>query len=422
MAMICPKCGTQNPDHAFYCGVCAASLREELAAERPEKEEAVFQGVPQEQAALVKKQLGTSLKVLVLVSALMLLSQTAAILSGDRIVGGEQLLIVVIFLAIFIGSVYEMVRIGNEDKLEFFRHKSFVAKTLAEVNGFNVGLLMFVIVMVPILVLVTAITYGPDSLVGGLFLGGLLIIVFTALAFTSRITVEQLGICTGSPSATIRSFYPFNRTQKVVLSKHILMIKLGAEAPWLSRTQRLYVRENVSELNAILRRILPPGRLEVVGAVGEGTAAVPLQTCPQCGKEYEVTESACPICGTAIPSTGYFYTGAPLNLRPVYAGILLIIAGLFAWVTATVFFSMGRAIEDLTGQSFDLLPVCGYIEFLLGLGAMFGGLMAMRRTRYGLARAGAIAAIISIGGLISLALGIVALVLLSKSQDDFETM
>jgi hypothetical protein len=27
MAMKCPKCGAENPDHSFYCGKCAAELQ-----------------------------------------------------------------------------------------------------------------------------------------------------------------------------------------------------------------------------------------------------------------------------------------------------------------------------------------------------------------------------------------------------------
>ena len=44
--MKCPQCGTENVDHASFCGKCGRDLRDETSPEQPAQQQVVYQQAP----------------------------------------------------------------------------------------------------------------------------------------------------------------------------------------------------------------------------------------------------------------------------------------------------------------------------------------------------------------------------------------
>ena len=44
--MKCPQCGTENVDHASFCGKCGRDLRGEVSPQQPAQQQVVYQQAP----------------------------------------------------------------------------------------------------------------------------------------------------------------------------------------------------------------------------------------------------------------------------------------------------------------------------------------------------------------------------------------
>jgi hypothetical protein len=97
--------------------------------------------------------------------------------------------------------------------------------------------------------------------------------------------------------------------------------------------------------------------------------------------------------------------------------VLLIIAGLLTLFQGLIAFSMDPASLDL--EYTWLLPCCGTLEVLFGLGAFAGGFLALRPSNYGLVIVGCLCAIAGFGLVAGTALGIIALVLVYPQRGEF---
>ncbi|MCK4265780.1 MAG: hypothetical protein KAX31_00760 [Thermoplasmata archaeon] len=126
----------------------------------------------------------------------------------------------------------------------------------------------------------------------------------------------------------------------------------------------------------------------------------------------------------------------PQTIKPVLAGVLLIVVALLGIIMAIVvmgYVDMGLGMldeyvtEDPTGTTGDVLDtvstilmVCGIIFIVFSILALLGGLMSITRKSWGFALVGAIFGLLTIGpyGLSAL-LSIVALILIAISKDEF---
>ena len=329
-----------------------------------------------------------------------------------------------LFLALFFIMLISY-RMGAAEKyLRFIRHRDFVGKLLAETEGYNLVLILFLLAAVPA-TLVFEIALGVDwtdpvALIMFGVLPVLFALAFGGLAIISRITIESAGICSGNPNGQMRPFLPFESIEHIAVSDRMLVVRLNKQSPWNSFSRRLIVRGDVAPLAAALKRELHANKLSIEVSIDTTSVKTPYQTCPECGERYLVSEKICPRCGVAIPSTGYTYVGGGLSQHPIYAGIALIGAAFFLALTGFIFLALEDTIIDIYGSSPGFFGLCGSIEWLLAIIALFGGLSALARKHYGMARAGAGAAIIGIGGLASLVLGFAAFFWLNESKDEFE--
>ena len=115
----------------------------------------------------------------------------------------------------------------------------------------------------------------------------------------------------------------------------------------------------------------------------------------------------------------------PQTMMPMIGGILLMVAGLTAigfW--AYVAFVAATLVEGFVpiggGLLTGIIAVCGAIMIILGIIALLGGLMALRRKMWALALVGSILGLFTIGfyGISSL-LSFVALIILVIARKEF---
>ena len=109
--------------------------------------------------------------------------------------------------------------------------------------------------------------------------------------------------------------------------------------------------------------------------------------------------------------------------KPTVAGILDVIAGVFALVGGLVLVVLGSTgglfLNYFEVSMFQLAPMTvllavGVPLLVLGILALVGGIYAMRRKIWGLALAGSIATV-----LFSQLLGILAIIFVALSEDEF---
>ncbi len=122
----------------------------------------------------------------------------------------------------------------------------------------------------------------------------------------------------------------------------------------------------------------------------------------------------------------------PRSSKPTIAAVLIVLAGIFALGQGIMFMVADNAyIEsmDLTsitdaGYSIseirDMLNTCGIIGVLFGVIAIIGGTIAFTRKHYMLAMVGAVFAIIGLGFLVGSVLGLIGIILLAMSKQEFE--
>ena len=112
------------------------------------------------------------------------------------------------------------------------------------------------------------------------------------------------------------------------------------------------------------------------------------------------------------------------TIKPVLAGVFLIIAALMAFYTGGVLVaseSMFEGIPMVGDTMSDMLTICGAIFIIFGLLALLGGVFSIMRKKWGIALLGAIIGLFTLGtfGLGSL-LSLIALILIAISKSEFE--
>jgi|GEM_PF-1098932 len=183
--------------------------------------------------------------------------------------------------------------------------------------------------------------------------------------------------------------------------------------------------------------------------------------CPKCGNIMDVTslerplQVKCPVCNTigvlkakpqqpqyVPPITPYqpqypSYPSYPSYPPPppawypekkktnisLAAGILLIIAGVLAIGTWGFIMIGAGEIATLYGETglASFLIICGAIGFVLSIFPLLGGIMAVKKTHWGVALAGSIIGLFTIGPWIGISsiLSLIALILIAVSKEEF---
>jgi hypothetical protein len=276
--------------------------------------------------------------------------------------------------------------------LAFLRLGGWTGNVSAQVSGFSLNQMISVLIGIAAgSILVLSMASASDVPVAVTFT------VFFAIAplfvlillYRSKVTLEDTGICIG-PAYRNRLFIPFDRVSSIALNKNILKAVMSKRPPLnFSRTHRFLLLGDIEIMKNELNRVAPFG------------------------------------APTHIPATPEFKQSGQVGPKIVFAGkdksnltlagILLIVAGLFAFLTAALFF----ALEDYSAVTGSPLYCCGSLEILFGAIIILGGLQTIRRVKYSLAMLAAVLAVISVGFTVSIVLGIVALVMIHRSRDDF---
>jgi hypothetical protein len=118
--------------------------------------------------------------------------------------------------------------------------------------------------------------------------------------------------------------------------------------------------------------------------------------CPYCGHDYRVAMMPPQKKESAMPLIG---------------GILVLLVGIGYLISGGVIAAGSSLFLDI-GGGFGVL--CGAIILVLGILAIFGGIFAIQRKNFAIALIGAIFTVPSI-------LGLIGLILIAVSKDEFKT-
>lgn len=165
----------------------------------------------------------------------------------------------------------------------------------------------------------------------------------------------------------------------------------------------------------------------------------PRKKCTWCGKEVNASAYLCPFCGknpwgpwgrnardealyqTQIENIdgpgAYGLTHASGGLT--LGGILAIIAGVLALGQGLLYSVIGSTFAVLPGSG--SLCLCGSVDALFGALSILGGISALKRSNWALALFGAILGMLGIGLLIGALLGLIALILIAMSRNEFDS-
>jgi len=102
----------------------------------------------------------------------------------------------------------------------------------------------------------------------------------------------------------------------------------------------------------------------------------------------------------------------PQTAKPVIGGILILIAGLGDLVMGLWLAVVGTAFMTIPFFPTGMLMTCAIIWIILGLIAMIGGIFAIKREKFGLAIIGGVLTIYTL-------LGLIGLILVALSKDEF---
>lgn len=188
--------------------------------------------------------------------------------------------------------------------------------------------------------------------------------------------------------------------------------------------------------------IQPPSPVELKTTVGVAQSVQKepeKRKCTWCGKEVNASVYLCPFCGKnpwgpwgrnardealyqaqseSIDGIGA-YGSAHANGGLTAGGVLAIVAGVLALGQGLLYSVIGSTFSILPGSG--SLCLCGGIDALFGAMSILGGISALKRSNWGLAVFGATLGMLGLGLLIGGLIGLIALVLIAASRNDFES-
>jgi hypothetical protein len=155
-----------------------------------------------------------------------------------------------------------------------------------------------------------------------------------------------------------------------------------------------------------------------------------MRYCSKCGGKIRADSITCEHCGerpwqSPAPQATesiweadeytYHSSSRSDSSSPVIGGIMSILAGVFA-VGQGLLYMAGSSMVSLYGGS---LCLCGSIDFLFGIGAIYGGVEALKRGSFTIALVGAILGLLGFGFVIGALFGLLAVVFIAVSRDEF---
>jgi len=115
------------------------------------------------------------------------------------------------------------------------------------------------------------------------------------------------------------------------------------------------------------------------------------------------------------------------SAMPTAGGALLVIAGILGIIMWAQMAVAGGEVTQLPGVPADMADMmagaiiaCGVIGIILSIIALLGGVMALQRKKWGIALAGSILGLFTLGYLIGSILSLIALILIAISRKEFQ--
>ena len=160
-----------------------------------------------------------------------------------------------------------------------------------------------------------------------------------------------------------------------------------------------------------------------------------MRYCSKCGTRIQANSYTCPNCGDypwqaptqrstqtiweTDDSASESYTtpihARPRSSTPVIGGIMSILAGVLALGQGLLYLAGSTLITFYGGT----LCLCGGLDSLFGVIAIVGGISALKREGFAIALVGAILGMLGFGFLIGFVFGLIALVLIAISRQEF---
>jgi len=321
-----------------------------------------------------------------------------------------------LFAAILIAAVFFDRRRGSK-RAQYVWESGDSLAPIAEVRGASISWLLVIPMASIIAAIIGAQLFGDMPLLVFAAVGLLLSAVLVIAIIRTRVMIQRDSILVGIPSSPVMLRLPFDKVRSIRLRGRVLKVVMTESInPFSSKEFRYLILGSPRPLAAAIQTV---GVVHGVDSSVENVEVDPELLKSSMSSIRDQEEEALFGHGDRIVAR----TEPSESKSSLYPGIishLLMVAGVSTLVFAFVLTIMNDAIIDSVGRHVVQLECCIVLEFIFGFLILVGALMAHRRRRYGLVRMSAILAIISIGGFISTILGIISLVLLAKSADEFE--
>lgn len=423
--MKCKSCGAENLSSMTVCGNCGAPLSHQSRydSEQSRKQQDVRQTevrtVTGSNASNVSRRRQPAvvptmqiLAVAVLTLIVSLASLVPALASGDEI-PVMSLLMLLSSLAVFMAI--PLTKRQSARMAEYMCARGDMGVPLVSSRATQRGL----IIALP--VLASAFLVGSlilvDDMVSFFVAIGIAVLIFgtmSAAILMSRVFIVGDGICIGAPSAPMMLRLSFEKIRRVTLSGRMLKVtmteKMSAFAPM---DFRYIILGDTRSLAATLQAYALTRGADIAVEnvdIDPNMLNASLKALPRPSEAVRADGGAADI-GIPQPEPSW---------QPRIAAALLHVAGGMAIITGFALLAFDNAFADQEGYHLSFLGCCWAVEFLLGALAIVGGYFCSRRKRYRYVLVSALAAIVSFGAFVSTILGIVALVLVIKSEDEFE--
>lgn len=437
--MKCRGCGAENAAHMKTCGRCGLSLESSDVRTITEKRASSSAGqvLPKDVASRGPQRRTPGPSTRRVASILLTGGAIYFALAGFELLTSyfsdeertfESAFTIILRIGFAVLLLVTAIRLSRPDSrtAQYVWESGDHLAPVAEARGVDIiGLLVIATVFVSS-VAIAVFVLEHEALL--LSLAILAVLITTALAIAlsrTRVMMQGDSILVGQPTSLVGASVgpmmfrlPFDKIQSVKLRGRVLRVvltdRIGKASP---RTFRYLILGDPKPIAAAVQAI---GVMRGKDFSIDGVEVDPklLGQIKDSLQKQELDRSQGAVPGWApderpvLPKESQY---------PVIVSVLLLAAGLSTLFTAFILLLISEGIVDLYGVHIAGLECCVILEFIFAILIMAGALMAFRQKRYGLVRASAIIAIISVGLLVSVITGVVALYLLAKSKDQFES-
>lgn len=318
----------------------------------------------------------------------------------------------VLFLFTFV-----FIRKQASKMAQYIWQRGDVLAPMAESRGMNIsGLLVIPFVMI-VSIMMRTLFHSDDQILIALAVGLLISIVLFLSLIRSKLMIQSDSILVGIPSGLMMLRLPFKKIHSVRLRGRLLKVIMTERiSPLTSKTSRYLILGDPRPVATAIQAIGMTRGMDI----NVENAEIDAELLKSCMKVIQHKNDDM----RHVFDDGHVIATRLLvpkrSTYPEFISILLLIAGISALVTGFVLSFIDRMVAEDIGRHLIYIECCAILEFLFGAIIIAGALMARRRKKFGLVKVSAIIAIISFGGFVSTILGIISLVLLIKSADEFE--